>query len=168
MTGTYNARAAHRPIAAGAATSTTMARFRHIVTPGLPFMGRRRRGSRVSLLWLVLAAFALRALIPIGFMPAADGSLSLQICDEGLPAWLLLHAADGAPHGQAMPAGPVHHSHEDHCPFCGGTTPAPGPLLLALACAVWVAIATVAILVSFRAPIRLLHVPQARAPPLPA
>jgi hypothetical protein len=142
-----------------------MARLRHIVTPGSPFAGRRWRDSRVSLLRVVLAAFALRALIPIGFMPAADGSLSLQMCDEDLPARLLPHAADGALHGQAMPAGPGHHSHSDHCPFCGGTTPAPGPLLLALACAVWVAIATVAIAVSFRALIRLLHVPQARAPP---
>jgi hypothetical protein len=139
-----------------------------MMTAGWRPAGCGRRSSRASLLWLVLAAFALRALIPIGFMPAADGSLALQICDEGWPAGWLPHAAAGAPHGQAMPAGPVHHSHADHCPFCGGTTPAPGPLLLALACAVWVAIATAAIVVSFRALIRVLHVPQARAPPLRA
>jgi Protein of unknown function (DUF2946) len=145
-----------------------MARLRHIVTPGSPFAGRQRRDARISLAWVVLAAFALRALIPIGFMPAADGSLSLQMCDEGLPSWLLPHAAHGAPHGRTSPAGPGHHADSDHCPFCGGTTPAPGPLLLALACAVWVAIATVAIAVSFRALIHLLHVPQARAPPHPA
>ena len=138
------------------------------MTAGWRVAGCGRRSSRTSLLWLVLAAFALRSLIPIGFMPVADGSLALQICDEGLPAWLLPHAEDGAPQGHTMPAGPAHHSHADHCPFCGGTTPAPGPLALALACAVWVAIPTAAIAVSFHALIRVLHVPQARAPPLRA
>ena len=112
-------------------------------------------------MWVVLLAFALRALIPIGFMPAADGTLSLTICDEGFPAGLLQPAA----HGHAVPAGAGHHSHEDHCPFCGASTPAPGPLLVALACVVWVAIATVALVVSCRTLISLLHLPQARAPP---
>lgn len=111
-------------------------------------------------MWVVLLAFALRALIPIGFMPAADGTLSLTICDEGFPAGLLQPA-----HGHAAPAGAGHHSHEDHCPFCGASTPAPGPLFVALACVVWVAIATVALVVSCPALISLLHLPQARAPP---
>ncbi len=113
-------------------------------------------------MWVVLLAFALRALIPIGFMPAADGSLSLTICDEGFPAGLVHPAA----HGPAASAGAGHHSHEDHCPFCGASTPAPGPLFTALARVVWVAVATVAIAVSCRALITLLHLPQARAPPV--
>jgi hypothetical protein len=125
-----------------------------------PFIARGR-GSRAQLMWVVLLAFALRALIPIGFMPAADGTLSLTICDEGFPAGLLPPAA----HGRTTAGAAGHRSQEDHCPFCGASTPAPGPLFAALACVVWVAIETVALVVSCRALIRLLHVPQARAPP---
>lgn len=138
-----------------------MAGPRHLFAPGSPFLARRGRGSRARITWVVLLAFALRALIPIGFMPAADGTLSLKICGEGFPAALL----DPAAHGHAAATGAGHHSHEDHCPFCGASTPAPGPLFMALACVVWVVIATAALAVSSRSLIRLLHLPQARAPP---
>lgn len=143
-----------------------MSRSRHNLIRAWSIAGLRGRRASPPLLWLALAAFALRALIPIGFMPAADGTLSLTVCDEGLPAWLLPHPHTAAS-GHAMPAGEGHHSRADHCPFCGATTPAPGPLLLALACAMWVAIASSISLVCPRGLIRLLHVPQARAPPLP-
>lgn len=112
-------------------------------------------------MWGVLLAFALRAMIPIGFMPAADGTLSLTICSEGFPAALLGATA----HGPAAAAGAGHHAREDHCPFCGASTPAPGPLFIASACVVWVVIATVALAVSSRSLVSLLHLPQARAPP---
>lgn len=112
-------------------------------------------------MWVVLLAFVLRALIPIGFMPAADGTLSLKICAEGFPAALL----DAAARGHAAASGAGHHPREDHCPFCGASTPAPGPLFMALACATWVVIATVVLAVSSCSLVSLLHLPQARAPP---
>jgi hypothetical protein len=64
----------------------------------------------------VLVAIVFRALIPYGFMPAGDGSLSLQICRAGLPAQLLFLGAERHSHGQ---------SHFEHCAF--GTAPAAGP-----------------------------------------
>jgi hypothetical protein len=51
----------------------------------------------------------LQAMIPAGFMPASDGSFSLQVCHSGMP--------DGHPLG---------HSRVD-CPF--GAIPGAGPIL---------------------------------------
>lgn len=37
---------------------------------------------------LLLAAFMLRAAIPVGYMPAAPGSgLLFELCPDGMPAW---------------------------------------------------------------------------------
>lgn len=37
---------------------------------------------------LLLAAFLLRAAVPVGYMPAAPGSgLLFELCPEGMPAW---------------------------------------------------------------------------------
>lgn len=74
-----------------------------------------RRMPRSLLVGLLLAALACRALIPVGFMPAGDGSLAMMICPEGM----------------AHHAGMVHHhapggtNHSEHCPF--GATPGLGP-----------------------------------------
>jgi len=57
---------------------------------GVPqLLGRPSRATRARLVAIALLAFALRALIPLGFMPASDGSLSLMICPGGLAAGLL-------------------------------------------------------------------------------
>ena len=129
-----------------------MDRLRHI------FLHRRLRGSRAPLAWLILLALAARACIPIGFMPAADGTLSLKICDDGLPAWLLHH-------GQGTPDGAGHHPHGDHCLFCNSSTPGPASLPMPMACVVWMAIEILAVTIPAYRHVRLVHIPQARAPP---
>lgn len=53
---------------------------------------------------LAVLAFALRALIPAGFMPGGSGALSLEICPDGFPAALLAGSTDHSGH-----AG--HHDH---------------------------------------------------------
>ncbi len=62
------------------------------------------RSALISLLLLVLVA---RALVPVGFMPAGDGSAQLILCPDGM----------------LMPSG---HSHIDHCPF--GSAPFAAPI----------------------------------------
>lgn len=59
------------------------------------------------LLSLLALALALRALIPVGFMPGGNGQLALQICPEGFPAALL------------QPSGHHHHDHEGSSPGSG-------------------------------------------------
>lgn len=154
---------------------------------------RPSRALRARLVFAVLLAFALRAAIPVGFMPAADGSLSLVICPGGLPAGLLPDRGMGQGMGQGVGQGMPHgigngaahsmslfggmqtpaHQHRGHgsmdtgyCAFTTGFSSAPPPpllaalLLLLLAC-----VALLAVSVPAPAGIRLVHVPQARAPP---
>lgn len=119
----------------------------------------QRRWARIAVLAL-LPVLALQLLIPAGFMPASDAPLSLEICPEGFPAWLLPHAAHHHQHGGGG------HGGGQHCAFgaAGGSGPpsaqAPHPaisdpvLLAAPSCC---------------APIfsvRLVYLPQARGPPL--
>lgn len=142
--------------------------------------------TRARLVWAALLAFALRALIPLGFMPAGDGSLSLMICPGGLPAGLLLGQSMGRMTGQGMAPGmgkptPLsggtqmprqqprgHGSTEDgYCTFTTGFSSAPPPMLLA-ALLLLVSLVTVgAVAVLAPTGIRLVHLPQARAPPAP-
>jgi hypothetical protein len=108
---------------------------------------------------LMLPALLLRALIPAGFMPAHDAPLALEICPEGFPAGLLLHAARH--HEQGTRGG----AHGDHCLFgsaCGG-----GPVLQAPQCVGSSAALQVAMPhpSAPALPVRLVHLPQARGPP---
>lgn len=149
---------------------------------GVPrLLMRPSRALRARLVFIVLPAFVLRAAIPVGFMPAADGPLSLVICPGGLPAGLLpgrntgQDMGDGTAHGMAMfvDMQTPTHQHRGHgsmdagyCAFTTGFSSAPPPplltalLLLLLAC-----VAVIAVAVPAPAGIRLVHVPQARAPP---
>lgn len=159
-----------------------MGHTRHILT-GIPRLltrpGRRTRGR---LLCAVVLAFALRALIPLGFMPASDGTLSLMICPAGFPAGLLHDQGTG--HGIAMFGGtgmpqqqrpaPSHgagHGQglmgDAYCAFTTGFSPAPPPLLLVVLSLVLSCVAVVTVTVLASAGIRLVHLPQARAPPAP-
>ncbi len=146
-----------------------------------------RPTARSRLVAFVLLALALRALIPIGFMPAGDGSFSLMICPGGLPAGLLQGRSMGQDKGQDMgrhgmaPAVPMtagmrmpaqeHRGtgglDDGYCAFTTGFSSAPPPLLLAslfllLACA-----AIIAVPLMPPSGIRLVHLPPARAPPAP-
>ncbi|HJS90228.1 MAG TPA: DUF2946 family protein [Steroidobacteraceae bacterium] len=127
---------------------------------------------RPPFLALALLAFTLRALIPIGFMPAADGTFSLMICPGGFPPQLLPQAK-AASDGMGMPIPmPSRHGHglmeDGFCAFTTGFSAAPPPLIPAM---LYLLLAVIAIvLTSTAAPalIRLVHTPQARAPPIPA
>lgn len=126
--------------------------------------------TRPPFLVLALLAFALRALIPIGFMPAADGTLSLIICPGGFPPQLLAHEKtmpEGA--GRHMPGG-----HQGHgimeggfCLFTTGFSSAPPPLILAALFRIVAIIAAIVTSISAPTGIRRVRIPQARAPPAP-
>ena len=69
---------------------------------------------------LLVVALALRALIPVGFMPSGNGQLALQICPEGFPA-LLLHSSGHHHHEGHESSQAPGHDHKSwmqgHCPF---------------------------------------------------
>jgi len=121
----------------------------------MPFRPSALRTRRL-LAGLMLAAFAVRALIPPGFMPAHAAPLALEICPDGFPAQMLGHAAHHS-HGN--------HAHADHCVFGGAGAGAPAPQLASLA-VLWLAPQPP---VERREPVtpvvRLIHLPQARGPP---
>lgn len=123
--------------------------------------------TRARLTRAVLLAFALRALIPLGFMPAGDGTLSLMICPGGLPAGLL--QASPMPMSGGMPTPQQHHGHgsadQSYCAFTTGFSSAPPPLLLVNLLLLFTLAALIAVTVLAPAGIRLVHLPQARAPP---
>jgi Protein of unknown function (DUF2946) len=145
-----------------------MACARHSTGSSLSFGWTRT--SRERLVVAVLLALTLRALIPIGFMPAGDGTFSLMICPGGFPP-ALLPAQNTMRDGMGMPMPQPHHQQghavmdDGYCVFTTGFSAAPPPLLMA---AIALLMATAAIVVTrVAAPtgIRLVHVPQARAPP---
>jgi hypothetical protein len=107
----------------------------------------------------MLAAFAAHALITPGFMPAEDRAWGLEICPEGFPAELLRHA---------------HHHHHggrhrggEHCVFAAA--PASGPLshVAVPASAGFSGLVRALAPAPPATPVRLVHLPQARAPPAP-
>ncbi len=63
------------------------------------------------LLPLVAVGFLLRALVPVGYMPAAPGTgLLFELCHEGMPAAIMMALA-GDEHGHAHHG---HHGHDGH------------------------------------------------------
>jgi hypothetical protein len=105
---------------------------------------------------LILAAFGVHALVPEGFMPG--GGLSAQICPDGFPDQLL---SGGARHHHG--GGP---SHSDHCAFGSAGSGGPLPQLSTLAHSLIVRDMPAEDVLSVAAYVRLVHLPQARAPPL--
>lgn len=77
---------------------------------------------------LLVVALALRALIPVGFMPSGNGQLALQICPEGLPAFLLHSSGHHHHEGHDSPQVPGHDHKswmQGHCAFgAAGGAPA--------------------------------------------
>jgi hypothetical protein len=137
---------------------------------------------------IMLVAFASRALIPPGFMPASGRPFSIEICWEGLTADMLAHVEHSHADSMGMesmgmggmPAedstshhGPLQGAHphsgspsqSEHCVF--GTACSAGPVLhLPLPSDFSsaqqlraVAFASIAVAV------RVVHLPQPRAPP---
>jgi hypothetical protein len=118
---------------------------------------RGPNAPRVLISGVVLFAFVVRALIPQGFMPASDRTLSLQICPEGFPASLLRHSGHHHPGGG--------HSSAEHCAF--GAPAAQGtavqPALLAQASLVQRA--PLAPRLDTAAVVQLVYLPHVRGPP---
>jgi hypothetical protein len=95
-----------------------------------------RRTSSSFITLALLLVFGLRALIPAGYMPAADGS-GLQLCPQGLPpatvARLLALQAGPAPspapdHAHHDPQGAhdhANHAHGEPLPETAPDTPDP-------------------------------------------
>jgi hypothetical protein len=69
-------------------------------------IGPRGRRTRYWLNSLLLLTLTLRALIPAGYMPAADGSFALDLCPDGLPAQIVAYSKDAIRL--------THASHHDH------------------------------------------------------
>jgi len=111
---------------------------------------------------IMLVALALRALVPPGFMPASDRPFAVEICWEGFPSGLLAH---GGPLQQAHHHHSGSRSHSEHCLF--GTASSAGPIPhLPLPCDISPARQLRAVaFVSIAGAVRLVHLPQPRAPP---
>jgi hypothetical protein len=151
----------------------------------------RKRKRQTILAAILLAGFASRALIPAGFMPSADRPFSLELCWDGLPAAHLgqgepapagamdAHSADMASmpghsmagDGSHGAAGAAHHHHpgtaphNEHCVF--GSACSAGPVSqppLAKDCSIARRLEVVEFASIARA-VRLVHLPQPRAPP---
>jgi len=137
------------------------------------------RSRRQWLASTLLAAFALRALIPAGFMPAPDRPFSLEICWEGLPSGMLAQGEDSPASSMdmdSMDMGSMDkgsaaqhrsggHSHSEHCVF--GTACSAGPIShLPLPSGISAAQQLLAVsFVAVAGTVRLVHLPPPRAPP---
>lgn len=157
---------------------------------------------------IMLVAFASRALIAPGFMPASDRPFSVEICWDGFPAAMLgqgepartdsmsmdtdsmsmdsmpmdsvvapsiapdsiRDSMQREPVGDSMsrrgpPQGEHHHSHNEHCVFGTACSAAPIPYLpLPSALLFALQLRPVAFL-AIAGAVRLVHLPQPRAPP---
>jgi hypothetical protein len=150
-----------------------------------------KRNMRTLMAGIMLVAFASRALIPSGFMPASGRPFSLEICWEGLPAELLtqLEPSDTESMGMDMdmPAdsmaaepghamshggvqqGPHHHSgspsRSEHCVF--GTAFSAGPITHLPLPSNFLPAQPLraAVSESIALAVRVVHLPQPRAPP---
>ncbi len=108
------------------------------MTAGENRLSARERRTRTLLAGIMLVAFALRALIPPGFMLGGERPFSIEICWDGFPAAMLAQAEarDADSMGMdsmdmgAMDMGPMQgghqHSANDHCVF--GSACAAGPI----------------------------------------
>jgi hypothetical protein len=135
---------------------------------------------------IMLVAFASRALIPPGFMPASDRPFSIEICWETFPAHILAHGE--APHADSMgmdsmhrepvedfashrdPVPGAHHhsgspSHSEHCVFGTACSTGPIPHLPLLGNGSSVQQLRAVGFASIAVAVRLVHLPQSRAPP---
>ena len=119
--------------------------------------GPSRPAVRPRLLLLILLAVALRTLIPVGFMPAVDGTLSVMICpDDGLPPAPQQHQQG---HGDA--------DGDAYCAFTTGFSSAPPPPLVVALALLVVCLGVVLARLPAPAGNRFVPLPQARAPPAP-
>ena len=86
--------------------------------------------SRIQRQWIIsvlLVTVVVRALIPAGFMPAAD--FTYQICPDGFPAQLLHdeHAAHHSHHHGEQGSHEHGAARAEHCVFAAAAGAAPAP-----------------------------------------
>jgi hypothetical protein len=126
---------------------------------------------------IMLVAFALRVYIPPGFMPASDRPFSLEICWEAPSVDMLAHVepahADSTDMdsmdmtSMGMDRGPDHHhgtpSHSEHCVF--GTACSAGPISHLTPSDFSSAQQLRAVAFASAVAVRVVHLPQPRAPP---
>lgn len=105
---------------------------------------------------ILLVALLFRGLVPAGFMPASDQPFSIEICRDGFPTQLLSH--DGNRHSGSP-------SHFEHCLFGSGSTSGPTPHVAPVLAVALTRCGSVFAVVPSPVSVRLVHVPQARAPP---
>jgi hypothetical protein len=114
------------------------------------------RSTRELIASILLVALVFRGLVPAGFMPASDRPFSIEICHDGFPTQLLSH------NGSKHPGSP---SHFEHCVFGSGSTAAPTPHVAPVLSVALTRFGSVFAVVPSLVSVRLVHVPQARAPP---
>ena len=129
----------------------------------------RKQNRRTLMSSIMLVAFALRVFIPPGFMPASGRPFSLEICWEGLPADMLAHVEASHADSMEMDHGGDHHhgtsSHSEHCVF--GTACSAGPIFH-LTLPSYLSSAQqlpASAFSSIAVAVRVVHLPQPRAPP---
>jgi hypothetical protein len=114
------------------------------------------RSTRELITSILLVALVFRGLVPTGFMPASDRPFSVEICGDGFPTHLLSH--DGNRHSGSP-------SHFEHCLFGSGSTAGPMPHVAPILSVALTRCELVFAVVPSPVGVRLVHVPQARAPP---
>jgi hypothetical protein len=129
---------------------------RQMAFTGPLLCGPSRRVARPRLLLLLLLVVGLRTLIPVGFMPATDGTLSVMICADGFP-----------PIAQQHQPGHVDTDGDAYCALTAGFSSAPPPLLVVALALLIVCLGVVFTSVPASVGNRLVHIPQARGPPAP-
>jgi hypothetical protein len=144
---------------------------RQMAFTGPLLCGPSRHAAQPRLVLLILLALGLRALVPVGFMPATDGTFSVTICTDGFPP-ALLPEQKSTHDGMGMPMPQPHHQQghgdadgDSFCAFTTGFSSAPPPLLVVALGLLIVCLGVVFTRVVAPAGIRLVHIPQARAPP---
>jgi len=114
------------------------------------------RSTRELVASILLVALVFRGLVPAGFMPASDRPFSIQICRDGFPAQLL--SQDGSRYPGTSP-------HFENCLFGSGSTPGPASHAAPVLSVAFSPCGLVSAVVPSPVGARLVHIPQARAPP---
>jgi hypothetical protein len=139
----------------------------------------RERRRRTLLAGIMLVAFALRALIPPGFMLGGDRPFSIEICWDGFPA-AMLAPGDSRDTGSMdmdstmdmgrMDMGSTHgghpHSASEHCVFGSACTAGPIPHLALPSNFSPARLLPAPEFASIAGAVHLVHLPQSRAPPV--
>jgi hypothetical protein len=150
-------------------------------------LGKRSRQTLMA--GIMLVAFASRALIPPGFMPANGRPFLIEVCPEGLPAEVLAQTepsrsdsmdmasmdmdpkpADSMAASQRDPRqGPHHHggspAQSEHCVFGSACSAGPIPHLPPLSDFSSIQQLRAFAIASIAGTVHLVYLPQPRAPP---